>query len=155
MQPHHRAAVRRQHRMQRTILHRRQIHQNAVVGQRRQAAYHLLGHMDRYADNHHTGVGQQLFRLRPIFLIQYPDLITRQRQQTVEQPAHLAVAADDDDRPQLRAQSFKTFIVLADVRFAHHTAQDVLDQIRRHAEVFRLLAARGQHRRLAFRHINR
>ena len=115
VQPHHRAAVHRQHRMQRTVLHRRQIHQNTVVGQRWQAAYHLLCHMDRHADDHHAGVGQQLFRLRPIFLIQYPDLITRQRQRTVEQPAHLAVAADDDDRPQLRAQGFKAFIVLADV----------------------------------------
>lgn len=107
VQPHHRATVHRQHRMQRTIFHRRQIHQNAVVGQRWQAAYHLLCHMNRHADDHHAGVGQQLFRLRPIFLIQYPDLITRQRQRTVEQPAHLAVAADDDDRPQLRAQGLK------------------------------------------------
>lgn len=155
MQTDHRAAVRRQHRVQRPVLHRRQIHQNTIGRQRRQAAYHLLGHVDRHADDHHAGIRQQLLRLRPIFLIQHPDLITRQRQQAIEQPAHLTVSADNDDRPQLRAQGFKALVVLADVRLAHHAAQHIFDQIRRHAEIFRLPAARGQHRGFALRHINR
>ena len=58
----------------------RQIHQNAIFRQRRKFRDNLLRHMNRYADDNHSGVFHQLRRVRPVLFLQNTHLIARKRQ---------------------------------------------------------------------------
>ena len=145
MQTQHRARMRRQHRLQGTVLDRGQIHQNTVFRQRRQLRDYLLRKMDRHADNHHAGIAQQRGRAIPVLFIQRLHAVARQRQHARKQAAHLPFSADDYHRTQRRIKGFKAFIVLAGIGLAHHAAQDIFNQIGRNAERFRLFTARSQH----------
>ncbi|MNH19751.1 hypothetical protein D3C79_794980 [compost metagenome] len=71
-----------------------------------------------------------------------------------EQPAKLALTADDDHLAQGRLHALEAGIFLAGVGFAHHPAQHILDEIPRHPERLGLGPAAGQHARLPIRRID-
>ena len=121
--------------------YRRQIDKNTTRWQRRQLLDNLLSHMNRYADNHHSGISNQLRRTRPVIFLQRPHLVARQRQHFFKQPPHLATAAHDHYRTQRRAQSFKAFVVFAGVRLPHDATQHIFNQIGRYAQRSRFFAA--------------
>lgn len=80
MQAQHGAIMGRQHCLQRTAFHRCQIDQNTVGRQGRQLRYDLFSNMNRHADDHHSGIGDNVPGARPVLLFQNTDLIARQRE---------------------------------------------------------------------------
>jgi hypothetical protein len=147
--------MRGQHRLQRFRFHRGQIDQDAVRRQRWQLSNRCRRDMNRHADDNHTGIGDNLFRPRPVVFFKDTNLISGKRQHFLKQTPHLPAAANNHDRTQVRIKRFKTFIVFAGIRLPHDATQNIFDKIRRDPKRSSLLAPGRQHRRFTFRDVNR
>jgi len=111
--------------------------------------------MNRYADNDHARIGHHRLRLRPILFFENAHLIAREREHLLKQTPHLPAATDNHYRTQRRTEGFKSFVVFAGVRFPHHAAQHIFNQIWRNAQRLGLFSPGCQHGGFALRHVNR
>ena len=79
VQAKNRALMRRQHRLQRLRFHRGKVNQNAIRRKGRQPADRLHGGVNRYADDNHAGIGDDIRRPGPIVFFQNTHLVAGQR----------------------------------------------------------------------------